>query len=89
MEKFEFVEFLATRYGIDQSIAETLIDMFADCLQEAMIAGINVHIDEIGEFKSIPLFPNGIEHKNKALASLAKQYMVSFKASENLTNSLV
>ena len=30
MEKFEFIEYVAKRYGIDESMAETMIDMFAD-----------------------------------------------------------
>jgi nucleoid DNA-binding protein len=88
MEKSEFLEFVAARYGIEQSIVETVVDMVADCLHEAMIAGINVHIDEIGEFQPIPLFPSGINHKNKTLASLSNQNMVSFHPSEKLTNSV-
>jgi len=89
MEKFEFIEYTAKRYGIDESIAETLIDMFADTLQELICSGINVNIDEIGEFKSVPLFPNGINHQNKlALAKLAKKSIVSFKPSEYLTKSV-
>ena len=64
MEKFEFIEYVAKRYGIDESMAETMIDMFADSLQELVCAGTNVNIDEIGEFRSTPLFPEGIKHQN-------------------------
>jgi nucleoid DNA-binding protein len=89
MEKFEFIEYAAKRYGIDESLAETLVDMFADCLQELICSGTNVNIDEIGEFRSIPLFPEGINHQNKlALAKLAKKSIVSFKPSEYLTKSV-
>ena len=63
--------------------------MFADTLQELVCAGTNVYIDEIGEFKSIPMFPEGIKHKNNiALAKLAKRNIVSFKASKYLTKSV-
>lgn len=86
MEKFEFIEYIAKRYGIDESMAETMIDMFADSLQELICAGTNVNIDEIGEFRSIPLFPHGINHQNKlALAKLTRRSVVSFKPSEYLT----
>jgi len=89
MEKFEFIEYTAKRYGIDESVAKTMVDMFADTLQELVCAGTNVYIDEIGEFKSTPLFPEGIKHKNNiALAKLAKRNIVSFKASKYLTKSV-
>ena len=89
MEKFEFIEYAAKRYGIDESLAETMIDMFADCLQELIYSGTNVNIDEIGEFKSIPLFPEGIKHQNNiALAKLGKRNIISFKASKYLTNAI-
>lgn len=89
MEKFEFIEYTAKRYGIDESMAETMVDMFADTLQELVAAGQSVNIDEIGEFKSTPLFPEGIKHQNNiTLAKLAKRNMVSFKASKYLTKSV-
>ena len=60
--------------------------MFAQTLQELVASGQSVTIDEIGEFKSVPLFPNGLNHHNNiALAKVAKRNIVSFKASENLT----
>ena len=34
MNKLEFIEYTAKRYGFDESLAETLIDMFVDTLQE-------------------------------------------------------
>jgi len=89
MEKFEFIEYTAKRYGIDESLAETLVDMFADTLQELICSGTNVNIDEIGEFRSTPLFPKGINHQNKlALAKIAKRNIISFKASKYLTQSI-
>ena len=39
MEKFEFIEYTAKRYGIDESVAETMVDMFADTLQELVAGG--------------------------------------------------
>ena len=89
MDKYDFIKYSAERYGIDESMAETMVDMFADTLQELVAAGQSVNIDEIGEFKSTPLFPEGIKHKNNiTLAKLAKRNMVSFKASKYLTNSV-
>tara|TARA_B110000908_G_scaffold157845_1_gene198343 strand:+ start:15 stop:287 length:273 start_codon:yes stop_codon:yes gene_type:complete len=89
MEKFEFIEYTAKRYGIDESLAETMVDMFADTLQELVCSGTNVRIDEIGEFKTTPLFPEGIKHQNNiALAKLGRRNMVSFKASKQLTRSV-
>ena len=67
MEKFEFIEYTAKRYGIDESVAETMVDMFADTLQELICAGTNVNIDEIGEFKSTPLFPEGLNNNQLKL----------------------
>lgn len=89
MNKFEFIEYTAKRYGIDESLAETLVNMFADCLQELVRSGTSVNIDEIGEFKSTPLFPNGINHQNKfALAKLAKRSIISFEPSKYLTRAI-
>lgn len=89
MNKYEFIKYNAERYGIDESVAETMVDMFADSLQELIFAGQSVEIDEIGEFKSTPLFPDGIKHHNNiALARLGKRHMVSFKASKQLTRSV-
>ena len=86
MNKFEFIEYSAKRYGIDFSVAETLVDMFSSCLQELLDAGQSVEIDGIGKFESLPLFPNGLNHRNNiALAKLRKAHMVSFTASKQLT----
>jgi nucleoid DNA-binding protein len=91
MEKFQFIEYIAKRYGIDESMAETMIDMFADTLQEIVATGQEVNIDEIGVFSKLPLFPHGINHQNKInLAKLSKKCMVSFVPSKlfNKTVSL-
>ena len=86
MNNYEFVKFAANRFGIDETVAESMVDMFAQTLQELVASGQSVTIDEIGEFKSVPLFPNGLNHHNNiALAKVAKRNLVSFKASENLT----
>ena len=85
MNKFDFIEYSAKRYGIDFSTAETFVDMFSDCLSELLDAGQSVEIDGIGKFEKIPLFPNGLNHRNNiALARVAKKKMISFKASEDL-----
>jgi nucleoid DNA-binding protein len=90
MNKFDFIEYSANRYGIDFSVAETFVDMFSDCLSELLDAGKSVEIEGIGEFEKVPLFPNGLNHQNKiALAKLAKNKMVSFKASKYLTKNIV
>lgn len=85
MNNFEFIEYIERRYDIDFTIAETLVDIFSDCLQELLQSGQSVEIDGVGKFQQIPLFPNGLNHQNQiALARLAKKKMVSFKASEDL-----
>ena len=85
MEKFEFIEYSAERYGIDFSTAETFVNMFSDCLSELLNAGQSVEIDGVGTFEKLPLFPDGLNHRNNiALARVAKNQMVSFKASEDL-----
>ena len=85
MNNYEFVKFTADRFGIDETMVESMVDMFAQSLQELVAAGQSVTIDEIGEFKSVPLFPNGLNHHNNiALAKVAKRNIVSFKASEKL-----
>ena len=84
-DKLDFIEYSASRYGIDFSTAETFVDMFSDCLSELLNAGQSVEIDGVGTFEKLPLFPDGINHKNNiALARLAKKKMVSFKASKSL-----
>ncbi len=89
MEKYECIKYTAKRYGIDESMAETMVDMFADSLQELIASGYSMNIDEIGEFKITPMFPKGINHKNNiALAKAGKKNMVSFKASEQLTKGV-
>jgi len=86
MNNYDFIKFTANRFGIDETLAESMVDMFAQSLQELVASGQSVTIDEIGEFKSAPLFPNGLNHHNNiALAKAAKRNIVSFKASENLT----
>ena len=85
MNKLDFIEYSASRYGIDFSVAETFVDMFSSCLSELLDAGQSVEIDGIGEFEKIPLFPNGLNHQNNiALARVAKKKMICFKASERL-----
>ena len=89
MNKYEFIKYNAERYGIDESVAETMVDMFADSLSELIAAGQSVNIDEIGEFKTTPMFPKGIPHHNNlALAKLGKRNMVCFKANEDLTKTI-
>ena len=85
MDKLDFIEYSANRYGIDFSTAETFVDMFSDCLSELLDAGQSVEIDGIGKFEKVLLFSNGLNHRNNiALARVAKNKMVSFKASKSL-----
>ena len=85
INKFDFIEYSAARYGIDFSTAETLVDMFADCLSELLNAGHSVEIDGVGRFEKLLLFPSGINHKNNiALARAAKKSMLHFQASNRL-----
>jgi nucleoid DNA-binding protein len=89
MNKFDFIEYSAKRYGIDFSTAETFVSMFSDCLSELLEAGQSVDIDGVGKFEKVPLFPNGLNHHNNiALSRAAKKNMVSFKASEDLVVSI-
>ena len=88
-DKLDFIEYSASRYGIDFSTAETFVDMFSDCLSELLNAGQSVEIDGVGTFEKLPLFPDGLNHRNNiALARLAKKKMVSFKASDYLTKNI-
>jgi nucleoid DNA-binding protein len=89
MDKYQFVQYISQRYCIDNSLTETMLDIFADSLAELVATGQSVEIDGIGEFTTIPLFPNGINHQNNiALARIAKKHMLCFKASENLTKAI-
>ena len=89
MEKFQFIEYIAKRYGIDESMTKTMIDMFADTLQEIVATGQEVNIDEIGVFSKLPLFPHGINHQNKlSIAKLSKKCMVSFVPSKQFNNAI-
>jgi nucleoid DNA-binding protein len=89
MDKYQFIRYTAERFGIDDNTVETMIDIFASSLHELVIAGQSVTIDEIGEFKTTPLFPNGLNHMGKsALAKLMQQNTVTFKPSEYLTKTI-
>ena len=84
-DKHDFTEYIAKRHGIDDSLAEAIVEIFADSLQELISNGASVEIDQIGRFYTIPLFPAGIKHKNNfALAKAAREHMVGFKASNKL-----
>jgi nucleoid DNA-binding protein len=54
INKFDFIEYSATRYGIDFSTAETFVDMFISSLSELLNAGQSVEIDGIGKFENYP-----------------------------------
>jgi len=87
MNNYDFIKFTANRFGIDD---KSMVDMFAQSLRELVASGQSVTIDEIGEFKSIPLFPQGLNHHNNiALAKAAKRNIISFRASEKLTENIV
>ena len=87
MNTFEFIEYSAKRYGIDDSVAETMVDMFSSCLQELIAAGQVVEIQGVGTFESVPIFPNGLNHQNNiALFKASKRHMLNFKASDELIN---
>ncbi len=89
MNNYEFVKFAANRFGIDETVAESMADMFAQSFQELVSSGQSVTIDEIGEIKSAPLFPNGLNHHNNiALAKVAKRNIVSFKTSDRLAENI-
>ena len=84
-DKHNFVNYIAERHGIDDSLAEAIVEIFADSLQELISNGVSVEIDQIGRFYTIPLFPAGIKHNNNfALAKAAREHMVGFKASNQL-----
>lgn len=89
MNKFDFIEYTAQRYGIDIDMAETMVDMFSDSLTDLMQAGQSVEIDGIGEFKTTPLFPGGLnKYNNIALAKLGTRKIVTFKPSKQLNRSI-
>jgi nucleoid DNA-binding protein len=85
MNKYDFVEYTAQRYGIDIDMAETMLNMLSDSLADLMQAGQSVEIDGIGEFNTTPLFPGGLsKYNNVTLAKLGKRKMISFKPSKQL-----
>ena len=90
MNKLEFIEYSANRYGIDFSMAETLVDMFSSCLSELLQASQSVEIEGVGKFEKVPLFPNAINHQNKiALARLAKKQIVYFVPDKYLIDNVL
>jgi flagellar biosynthesis regulator FlbT len=42
MNNYEFVKFAANRFGIDETLAESMVDMFAQTLQELISCGLSV-----------------------------------------------
>lgn len=77
--------YTARRFDIDESVAETFVDMFAQSLQELIASGQSVKIDQIGEFKPLALFPQGLDHHNNiALAKASKRNIIQFEPSDNL-----
>ena len=90
MNKQDFINYVFDRYGIEQNISETMLDIFADSLHDLIVAGYSIKLDEIGEFKTTPLFPNGLNAvKNNALDRLAHKNMVSFTPSKVLTEGFI
>jgi nucleoid DNA-binding protein len=88
MNKYEFIRYTADRFGIDDNTIETMVDIFASSLHELVIAGQSVTIDEIGEFKTTPIFHNTTcPSGNAALAKIMQQNTVSFKPSLQLTTN--
>ena len=85
MNKENFIKYMAGRYGIDEAEACGITNFFADCLQELIAAGISVNIDEIGEFKTSPLFPKELQTNHPILAKIANTKIVNFIPSRNLT----
>lgn len=89
MDKEQFIKYVEERYGFEEGVAETMVTVFADSLQDVILAGYSVNIDEIGEFQTTPLFPKGLNHGNNiGLASASKRNMVSFKPSEKLIQGM-
>ena len=85
MNNYDFIEYTARRFGIDESVAETFVDMFAQSLQELIASVQSVKIDQIGEFKSLALFPQGLSHHNNiALDKASKRNIIQFKPSDSL-----
>ena len=86
MNKYEFIKYNsdAKSYGIDESVANTIVNMFVDFLQKLIILGQSVEINEISEFKTTALFPKDINHQNNTCTNirLSKRNMVSFTASK-------
>ena len=69
----------------------SIFDTIVQHLKAGVIlnAGQSVEIDGVGTFEKLPLFPDGLNHRNNiALARVAKKKMVSFKASDYLTKNI-
>jgi len=85
MNNCDFIEYIAKRFGIDKSVTETFVDILAQSLQELVASGQKFTIDEIGELKTTPLFPNGLNHRNNiTLAKANKRNLITFKPSDSL-----
>ncbi len=48
----KLIEYIAERYGVDQEMADSMLDMVAVSIQELLQTGHNITIDEIGTFIS-------------------------------------
>lgn len=84
MEKKDFIEYMAQRYGINSEQAECMTDIVFDSLQDLITSGESVNIDEIGQFKNSPLFPDAINSDSPLLQQINQKNMFSFHPSHKL-----
>lgn len=48
----KLIEYITGRYGVDQEMADSMLDMVTISIQELLQTGHNITIDEIGTFIS-------------------------------------
>ena len=81
MNNYEFVKFAANRFGIDETLAESIVDMFAQSLQELISSGQSVPTAmKLVNLKSVPLFPKRLnQHISIALAKAENLILLALK----------
>ena len=87
MNKKDFIEYVAINSDIPKASAIAIVDIFTNSLQEVIVTGESITIDEIGEFQTKPLFSKelSIKHFNKIkLAEIFESKTITFTTFDEL-----
>lgn len=66
INKEQFIDGLASKFGVTKSQAKILVDAFTQALRENIAAGNNVSIEGLGTFKVQSLFASDFDPKGAA-----------------------